>query len=118
MPNIRNAPAGVRFLAAGLLGLAFATPAMATDSDVVVNQNLDTRMIEVKISDLDFSNSFDRDTLEIRINNAAEAVCDIAGGSKMMDRLPEAKACFAEAKKGAIAQLAARGVPAKVLAGG
>ncbi len=118
MPFIRKAPIGVRVFAAGLLGLAFATPAMAGADEVVVNRATNARTIEVVYSDLDLTNAYDRDTLEIRINNAAEAVCDIVGGSRQMDNLPQAKACFAEAKQGALAQLASRGVPTEALAGG
>ncbi len=118
MPFIRKAPAGARILVASILGLALATPAMANDDALVVNRTADTRMIEISYADLDLTNAYDRDTLEIRINNAAEAVCDIMGGSRQMDNLPSAKACFAEAKQGALAQLAARGVPVEVLAGG
>jgi len=118
MPNIRKAPFGACILVAGLLSLGLAAPAIASDSEVVVNRGADTRMIEVRYSDLDLNTAYDRDTLEIRINNAAEAVCDINGGSRQMDNLPEAKACFEQAKQGAIAQLASRGVPVETLAGG
>ena len=118
MPITLIAPTGARFLVAGLLGLAVATPALADQGDVLVSQHLlDQRSIAVEYGDLDLTSAYDRDTLQIRINRAARAVCDIAGGSKH-DRLPEARACFEKARDNAVDQLAASGVPASALAGG
>lgn len=118
MPNIRKAPFGARILVAGLLGMAVATPAMADDSQLLVNRGADTRSVEVQYSDLNLDTAYGRDTLEIRVNNAAESVCDITGGSRWLDKSREALACFNQAKQGALAQLAAEGVPVETLAGG
>ena len=116
MLNFTKAPRGAAFAVASLIGLAVASPAIADNSEVLVRQTLDHRAVTVETSDLDLTTAYDRDTLHIRIDNAARTVCDINGGSKI-DRLPDARACFDAARQSAVSQLAARGVPAVALAG-
>ncbi|WP_137679908.1 UrcA family protein [Aurantiacibacter suaedae] len=117
MPNFAKTPRGAALFAASLIGMAAMAPAFASDGEVLVSQSLDHSAVVVDTADLDLTTAYDRDTLQIRIDNAARAVCDINGGSKI-DRLPDARACFNGARESAMSQLAARGVPASALAGG
>ena len=117
MSFISKAPRGAAILAASLIGLTAPAPAFADNSEVLVNQSLDRNAVVVETADLDMTSAYDRDTLQIRIDNAARAVCDINGGSKI-DKLPDARACFDAARDSAVSQLAARGVPASAFAGG
>ena len=117
MPIFQKAPRGAAILAASLIGLTAMAPAFANDGEVLVRQALDHNTAVVEAGDLDLTSTYDRDTLQIRIDNAARAVCDINGGSKI-DRLPDARACFDAARQNAVSQLAASGVPARALAGG
>lgn len=113
MPNLSNmsstAAHGARALMVGLAALV-AAPALAVDdSELVVSpQGGDVRMVEVRIGDLDLTSAYDRDTLEIRIDRAARAVCDVNKGSKL-DQLPDARQCVDQAREGAMAQVAVRG---------
>ena len=117
MPKFAKAPRGSTILVASLIGLAASGPALADSSEVLVRQSLDQNAIVISIADLDLASAYDRDTLQIRINRAARQVCDIADGS-LNDDTPKARACFEQARQGAVSQLAARGVPMNVLAGG
>ncbi len=117
MPKTRKAPRGAAILAACLIGLTATAPAFADSSEVLVQQPHDRNAVVVETADLDLANAYDRDTLQIRIDNAARAVCDINGGSKI-DKLPDARACFDAARQSAVSQLAASGVPQSALAGG
>jgi|GEM_PF-1020523 len=103
-----------RAVLAGLLGLSAAGAMAASPSEVVVSQgSQDLRSVEVKVADLNLSNAYDRDTLAIRIDHAARAVCDVNGGSKI-DKLPDAVACVSQARSGAADQLEARGYSARL----
>ena len=106
MPNPLSARMVGRLALTGAFMFAVgATSAVA--GEVVVSQGArDVRTIEVKVADLDLTRAYDRDTLEIRVNKAARRVCDVHGGSKL-DRMADARGCVAEAKNGAMAQLAA-----------
>ncbi|MEN7538550.1 UrcA family protein [Aurantiacibacter flavus] len=117
MPIMQKAPRGAAIFVAGLLGMTAMAPAFASDGEVLVSQSLDHNAVVIETADLDLTSAYDRDTLQIRIDNAARTVCDINGGSKI-DRLPDARACFNDARESAVSQLAARGVPASALAGG
>ena len=117
MPIISKAPRGAAIVAASLIGLGAMAPAFASDGEVLVRQALDQNAVTIETADLDLTSAYDRDTLQIRIDNAAREVCDINGGSKV-DRLPDARACFASARQHAVSQLSARGVPASALSGG
>ena len=117
MPIFQKAPRGAAIVAASLIGLTAMAPAFASDGEVLVRQALDHSAVVIETADLDMTSAYDRDTLQIRIDNAARTVCDINGGSKI-DRLPDARACFDSARENAVSQLAARGVPASALAGG
>ena len=119
--NPLSAARGTRALLVGLAAALVATPALAADdSELVVNQPGFTRSVEVRVDDLDLSSAYDRDTLEIRINQAAREVCDINKGS-VLDRLPDARECLQQARAGAMAQIALAGTSsaeAMPLAGG
>lgn len=117
MPKTRKAPRGAAILAASLIGLTATAPAFADNSEVLVQQPHDRNAVVIETADLDMTSAYDRDTLQIRINNAARTVCDINEGSKV-DKLPDARACFDAARESAVSQLAARGVPESALAGG
>ena len=116
MPIFQKTPRGAAVVAASLIGLTAMAPAFASDGEVLVRQALDHSAVVIETADLDMTSAYDRDTLQIRIDNAARTVCDINGGSKI-DRLPDARACFDAARQSAVSQLAARGVPAVALAG-
>lgn len=124
MPNIHARRVG-RAIVAGLLGLsaaaAMASGEPSSGSEVVVSKASDeSRSVRVYLSDLDFATRSDRDLLALRVNRAAERVCDVLGGGSAMDKLPGARACVEEARDNALAQLEARGltVPTSRAAGG
>lgn len=104
MPNLKRSFSAKPLIAG--FAVLMAAPAMAADdSELVVSQpSGDLRVMEVKVGDLDLTSAYDRDTLEIRINRAADYVCDVNDGSKL-DRLPDARECLDRARAGAMAQL-------------
>lgn len=120
MPNFSRAPVWGRYLFAGAAALAAGAAFAADRPEVVVQQPLgDTRVVAVKVSDLDLDRAYDQKTLAIRINKATRQVCDIAYGS-VVDKLPSARACVDKARAGALAQIEARGlsIPASLATGG
>ncbi len=109
MPTNPIARFAGRALLTCLAGLGAATTLAAAEPEVVVEQNVaDTRAVEIEVADLDLGSAYDRDTLTIRIDNAAREVCDVSSGSRL-DRLPDARACVEHAREQAFAQLANHG---------
>ena len=126
MPIFKNAPRRGGAIAAAVMALA-ASATFAADrpqnspaSDVIVSQQVgDTRSVRVSVSDLDMADAYDRETLAIRIDRAAKAVCDINRGSKL-DRFTDANECLDRSLADAAQQLDAHGLrqSARMVAGG
>jgi UrcA family protein len=111
MPTTNTTRIAGRALLAGLLGLG-AGAALAADPEMVVSDNPgNARTVAVEVADLDLTRAYDRDTLAIRIANAAREVCDVHDGSKL-DKQAGANACLAQARAAALAQLESRGLNA------
>lgn len=104
-----NAPKMGRAMLAGLLAVT-ATGVMAASQPqlVVSSQDANARTIAVRTAGLNLADAHDQRTLQIRIERAARAVCDVNGGSKL-DAAPDALACLADARTGALDQLHAQG---------
>lgn len=99
-----------RTVLAGLVAIAAANGALAASDAQLLVSGHDARTVPVSLSGLDLANSYDRATLNIRIDRAAQRVCDVHGGSKL-DGGPDALACLTQAKAGAATQLARLGLP-------
>jgi UrcA family protein len=96
-------------------GLCATAAFAAADPTVVITQHSrDVTAVKVRVSDLNLSTATDRDLLAIRIDNAARAVCDVNGGSRL-DRLPNARTCLSDAHSSALAQLGVRGQTASAV---
>jgi len=106
-----------RAVMAGLLGLCATGALAANDREMVVSQpsDRDTRMVEVRVSDLNLASTKGQRSLALRVDRAAKYVCDVYAGSEL-DKLPDARMCVADARDAAFAQLAAKGVPADSIA--
>ncbi|OYW44033.1 MAG: hypothetical protein B7Z08_03955 [Sphingomonadales bacterium 32-68-7] len=104
-----------RAVLAGVLGLVASGAIAADTSSLTVSAEGTTRSVKVRIADLDLASTSGQARLESRINDAARRACDIHAGSAI-DTGPLAKACFAQARSGALAQLETRGlaVPARL----
>lgn len=105
---------------AGLFGAATTGASAAGNTELLVQSQADTpRSIAVEVADLDMASAYDRDTLKIRIRNAARKVCDVSPGS-VLSTTDEATNCLDQAHQGAFAQLQSRGLmrTAAVSAGG
>lgn len=101
-----------RAVLTGLLALgASAAPALANEQMVVSQHAQDTRSIAVQVSDLNLTSPYDQRTLALRVNRAAQEVCDMQRGS-VLNRTSAALNCFDNARSGALAQLDARGYAA------
>lgn len=98
-----------RAMLAGLVALT-ASGALAAAEPRLLVSGQDARTVPVSLSGLDLTRAYDRATLTIRIERAASRVCDVNGGSKL-DGGPDALACLAQARAGAILQLARLGLP-------
>jgi UrcA family protein len=112
MLNLLKARVVGRLVLGVSLGLA-ATGAMAGgQSDVFVSSGgEDTRMVQVRVSDLNLADARARDRMVTRIDRASERVCQMHAGSQV-DKLPSAQACYQEARAGAFAQMESRGFAA------
>lgn len=111
MPSITSSCRLGRHVLAGLAGLS-ASAALAGQPQLLVSDSsADQRVVRVEVADLDPASAYDRQTLAIRIDKAARHVCDVTSASKL-DRLPDARACLAQARSGAADQLEARGLQA------
>jgi UrcA family protein len=112
MPTTNTTRIAGRALLAGLLGLGASAALAAADPEMVVSDNPgNARTVAVEVADLDLTRAYDRDTLAIRIANAAREVCDVHDGSKL-DKQAGANACLAQARAAALAQLESRGLNA------
>ena len=111
MPNFRWAHAMGRAALGGVLTLCAAGALAADDAQMVVSPNGDARSVEVRVSDLNLADAYSQRTLELRIDRAAHQVCNVHDGSRL-NKLPGAVSCLTQARAGALAQLAANGVPA------
>jgi UrcA family protein len=112
MPTTNTTRIAGRALLAGLLGLGAGAALAAADPEMVVSDNPgNARTVAVEVADLDLTRAYDRDTLAIRIANAAREVCDVHDGSKL-DKQAGANACLAQARAEALAQLESRGLNA------
>lgn len=98
-----------RAVLAGLAAMT-ATGALASAQPqlVVSSHDTDSRTVAVRTAGLNLADAHDRRTLQIRIERAARSVCDVNGGSKL-DAAPDAVACLADARAGALDQLRAQG---------
>jgi UrcA family protein len=114
MLNLNTAHLLGRAAVAGLLGLCATGALAASDPEFVVSQRPsgDTRGVEVRVADLNLNDTHAQRTLAIRVERAAREVCDMYAGSEL-DKMASARACLAEARDGALAQLEARGLPAE-----
>jgi len=119
MPYLKSAHMMGRAAVAGLLGLCATGALAASDPELLVSQpqNGDTRAVAVRVSDLNLADAHAQRTLALRLDRAAREVCNMYAGSEI-DKLPSARTCLDEARAGAIAQLEARGVPARLAAAG
>lgn len=102
-----------RAMLAGLIALTatgMGSAALAASEPQLLVSGRDARTVPVSLSGLDLAKAYDRATLNIRIDRAAQRVCDVNGGSKL-DGGPDALACLTQAKAGAATQLARLGLP-------
>ena len=102
-----------RVVLAAALALSATGAIAAGNSDLFVAGRTasDAHSITIAVQDLDLASTQGRNTLAIRVNNAAQAVCDIHDSSQL-DRLSDAQACFQQARSSALAQLDSRGLGA------
>lgn len=103
------APRMGRAVLAGLIAVSTAGAVAAAQPQVVVSSHNDgARTIAVRTAGLNLAQAPDQRTLRLRIERAAQKVCDVNAGSKL-DAAPDALACLADARTGAVNQLRAQG---------
>lgn len=103
------APKMGRAVLAGLIAVSATGAMAAAQPQVVVSSHNDSsRTIAVRTAGLNLAQAHDQRTLQIRIERAAQRVCDVNAGSKL-DAAPDALACLADARTGAVNQLRAQG---------
>jgi len=109
MPMLKLTPVLGRAVLAACIAVTATGAFAASQPNVVVSSSdANSRTIAVRTAGLNLADAHDQRTLHIRIDRAAQRVCDVYAGSKL-DAAPDALACVAEARTGAIRQLRAQG---------
>lgn len=106
-------------LLAGLAALAAATGASASATErtlVVASGTAVTRAVPVETADLNLASIAGRDRLAQRIDHASRQACGVGQGS-LLDGTRDARACLAEARGNAWAQVEGQRRGARASAG-